>query len=63
MGLKRQHVITYQIIDWYRGRFRAEVLVDGHCVEKAFFDSHADAVIWSVWKVSTRTEEVAGESR
>jgi hypothetical protein len=38
--------ITWKVTDW-RGRFRAEMFVDGHSVRKAFFATREAAEQWA----------------
>ncbi len=53
--------ITYTIAKWFGGRWRADMLVDNHRVEKAYFDTYAQALAWCLSKETELAQEVKGE--
>ena len=53
--------ITYTIAKWFGGRWRADMLVDNHRVEKAYFDTYAQALAWCLSKETELAQEVKGD--
>lgn len=44
--------VTYTITPWPSGRLRAQIFVDGHGVEKAYFQTRAEAESWCAARVA-----------
>lgn len=49
--------ITWDIQEW-RGRYRAEMRVDGHRVNKAYFDTYTQAQEWCYQQRDLLKQEV-----
>jgi hypothetical protein len=43
--------VTYEVIPWYNARYKGQIRVEGHDVEKAFFDDFRTAERWCKAKV------------
>lgn len=49
--------VEYRITEWF-GRYKAQILVDGYGVEKAYFATRAEAEQWAAGKVDDLLEVV-----
>lgn len=51
--------VTYDIIRYPSGRYKAQIKVDGYGVEKAYFATYPEAETWAQRKVKELQAEVA----